>query len=129
MKRIIVVYGDSGTGKTTVINDIYKNLLQNGAVVNVSPVWFGQGKQDFKAVLTYQKKKIAFMSMGDYVQAASDAIVAFRSEDVLIIAYNTRHSTLKSEWLKNTSEIYIVKKSLASNADNAFVEQRVVCLI
>jgi tRNA A37 threonylcarbamoyladenosine biosynthesis protein TsaE len=129
MKRIIVVYGDSGSGKTTVIKDIYKNLLQNGAVVKVSPVWFGQGNRDFKAVLTYQNKKIAFMSMGDYVQAASSAIAAFRLEDILIIAYNTRHSTLKSEWLKNTSEIYIVRKSLASNADNTFVEQQVIGLI
>lgn len=129
MERIIVVYGDSGTGKTTVINDVYNHLLHNGAAVKNPRKQVGANSMDFEAVLNYKNQNIAFMSMGDYVQAASNAIVTFQSEDAVIIAYNTRHSTLKSEWLKNTSEIYIVRKSIASNADNTFVEQRVISLI
>ena len=129
MERIIVVYGNSGTGKTTVINDVYNNLLHNGAAVKNPRKQVGANSMDFEAVLNYQSKNIAFMSMGDYVEAAAKAVVAHQSEDVLVIAYNTRHSTLKSEWLKNTSGIYIIRKSSASNADNTFVEQQVINLI
>ena len=33
MDKIITVYGDGNTGKTTVINEIYDFLIKNGATV------------------------------------------------------------------------------------------------
>ena len=33
MDKIIVVYGDSNVGKTFVINEIYNQLINNGATI------------------------------------------------------------------------------------------------
>lgn len=129
MDCIIVVYGDSGTGKTTVINDVYNRLIQNGATIIIPRKQVGANPKDFEAVLTYQNKSVAFMSMGDYVLAANQAVVSYCAENVLIIAYNTRHATLKSNWLKNASVIQIVKKTSPTSTDNTLIEQRVFGLI
>ena len=129
MDCIIVVYGKSGTGKTTIINDVYNNLIQKGAAVKMPRKQVGANPKDFEAVLTYQNKSSAFMSVGDYRLEADQAVVSYRAENILIVAYNTRHATLKSDWLKNTSVIQIVKKSSPTPADNMQAEQQVVGLI
>lgn len=56
MEKIFVVYGESNTGKTTVINEIYNALLKKGATVKVSKKKIGENPYDFYGVLEYNKK-------------------------------------------------------------------------
>ena len=57
MEKILVVYGESGTGKTTVINEVYDWLMQNGASVKVAKKKMGANSRDFCGVLDYKNKK------------------------------------------------------------------------
>lgn len=72
--KIIVVYGDKNTGKTTVINEIYENLVKNGALVKISKTRQGANVADFDAELSYCGKSVVLMSMGDAVGPVMDVI-------------------------------------------------------
>lgn len=129
MNKIIVVYGDRSVGKTTVINEVYDNLVKNGASVNIPKTQQGSNSRDFDAELTYYGKNIAFMSMGDSVAPVTAVICKYRHSNVLITAYNTRHATLSSLWLKNADKTIVVRKNSATNSDNSNVLQQVIALI
>lgn len=73
MKKIIVVYGDSNTGKTTVINLVHDKLLSLGAGV-INPKVVLNNSCDFEAVLSCGKKTIAFYSFGDYRSYVSEHV-------------------------------------------------------
>ena len=94
MKEIIVIYGDSNVGKTTVINEIYDDLVKNGASIKNAKSQQGGNPKDFDAELNYNGKNIALMSMGDIVGRVTDIVLKYKLSDVLITAYNTRHATL-----------------------------------
>ena len=129
MKEIIVIYGDSNVGKTTVINEIYDNLVKNRASIKNVKSQQGGNPKDFDAELNYNGKNIALMSMGDIVGRVTDIVRKYKLSDVLITAYNTRHATLSHEWLKNAQKITVVRKSAATNSDNSSVLQQVIALI
>lgn len=129
MDKIIVVYGDSSVGKTTVINDIYDNLVKNGASVKNQKTQQGSNQKDFDAELTYNGKSIALMSMGDSVAPVTAVIGKYRHSNALITAYNTKHATLSSLWLKNADKVIVVRKISATNSDNSNVLQQVIALI
>ncbi len=129
MKEIIVIYGDSNVGKTTVINEIYDDLVKNGASIKNAKSQQGGNPKDFDAELNYNGKNIALMSMGDIVGRVTDIVLKYKLSDVLITAYNTRHATFSHEWLKNAQKITVVRKSAATNSDNSSVLQQVIALI
>ena len=62
MKKIIVVYGDSNTGKTTVIDQVYRKLVELGAQEKIPRKEDLSG--DFEAVLSYGKKQLLFTLWG-----------------------------------------------------------------
>ena len=128
MKRIITIYGNNAVGKTTVIATIYDCLLKKGATEKVKKKVLFNGL-DFQGVLTYKGKDVAFMSMGDYVKHVNDAIRKFKTSDILITAYNTRHKTLSFEWLKYAEEIRVVNKTAPTDDDRKRVENDVLTLI
>lgn len=66
--KIIVVYGDSHVGKTTVINEIYDWLISNGASVVSKKKQVGGNKNDFEEMLPYERKNVAFLSMGELIR-------------------------------------------------------------
>ena len=129
MKEIIVIYGDSNVGKTTVINEIYDDLVKNGASIKNAKSQQGGNPKDFDAELNYNGKNIALMSMGDIVGRVTDIVRKYKLSDLLITAYNTRHATFSHEWLKNAQKITVVRKSAATNSDNSSVLQQVIALI
>ncbi|OWV19362.1 hypothetical protein B7982_14120 [Fibrobacter sp. UWB2] len=129
MKEIIVIYGDNNVGKTTVINEIYDDLVKKGASIKNAKTQQGGSRMDFDAELNYNGKNIALMSMGDSVGSVTTVIRKYKQSDILITAYNTKHATLSREWLKNAQKITIVRKSSATNSDNSSVLQQVLALI
>ena len=129
MDKIIVVYGASSTGKTTVVNDIYDNLIKQGALVTKSKMKVGGNPKDFEAVLSFKGKSIAFLSMGDYRSVVDDYVSKYKMYDVFITALNKGFANISTVWLKNSNVIYKIDKVQANSTDNKKVEINVVSLI
>ena len=129
MDRIIVVYGSGSTGKTTVVNDVYDYLIQNGASVAKSKKQIGGNPNDFEAVLSFKGKTVAFLSMGDYRTVVDDYVNKNKKYDVFITALNARFSNISTVWLKNSNVIYKVSKTVANNTDNKNVMNSVIAKI
>ncbi|MBP3366673.1 MAG: hypothetical protein J6K96_06715 [Treponema sp.] len=129
MDKIITIYGDGNTGKTTVINDIYDTLINTGATVKHNKKQIGGNQNDFTAVLSYKGKNIAFLSMGDYRTVVDDYVNNYRKCDVFITALNKRFANIGTVWLKNSDAIYKVDKTEATPVDNQKVMNRVISMI
>lgn len=115
MKKIIVVYGNDNTGKTTVIDQVYCKLIELEAQTVIPRMEFSG---DFEAVLSYKNMKIAFYSFGDYKSYVSEHVEKYKECDILITAYNKGLATIGSVWLVNAEIIEKVEKYEASDADN-----------
>lgn len=61
--KIITVIGKRDTRKTTLITKVYNEILKNG-VLHFYKVE-GADEQDFKALVKWNNKKVAFCSIGD----------------------------------------------------------------
>lgn len=95
--KVITVKGDTKLGKTQVIMDIFKELILLGG----KELYFkeeGKDNRDFKALVNYKNKTIAFCSIGyiaDYGHLESEYILSgieFASKneaDILLNAYTT----------------------------------------
>lgn len=129
MEKILTVYGDGSTGKTTVINEIYDELLKKGATVVVARKKQGANPNDFTGVLEYNDKTIAFLSMGDCRTIVDDYVKKYRKYDVFIAALNKHFSCISTVWLKNSSVIYKFDKISPDNVDNANVRKSVISKI
>ena len=116
MKKIIVVYGDSNTGKTTVIDQVYRKLIELGAQEKIPRKEDLSG--DFKAVISCGKKTIAFYSFGDYKSYVDEQVEKYKEYDILITAYNKKFATIGWVWLANSEIIEKVEKYQANDADN-----------
>ncbi len=106
--EIITLKGDDGAGKTKVITQIFEELFTQREIDGAFYVKSeGADNQEFKALLKYNGKKIAFCSIGDpadfnektkYEHLPSEYILSglvFASKneaDVLINAYRTQFS-------------------------------------
>lgn len=115
MKKILVVYGNANTGKTTVINQVYHKLVELGAQ---SKIQREETSGDFEAVLSCGEKTIAFYSCGDYKSYVDEQVEKYKKYDILITAYNKRFATIGRVWLANSEIIEKVEKYEASDADN-----------
>ena len=96
--KIITLFGADKSGKTTLIDYTYNQLLSkfDGKIL-IGRTVEGADKKDFKALIEYSGKKIAFCSIGDPADEKhlpSEYILSglvFASEneaDVLINAYS-----------------------------------------
>lgn len=92
---IITLKGETCTGKTELITELYNELCMKDSKQHFYSEE-GANKKDFKALITYSNKKIAFCSIGyiaDYGHLDSEYIlrgIVFASKneaDVLINAY------------------------------------------
>jgi len=64
--KIIVLYGNKNTGKTTTMGMVYAALISDGAsVLTFSAVYDKKPTNDFEAILGYKGKQIAICSYGD----------------------------------------------------------------
>ena len=98
--KVITLKGDTQTGKTQIITEVFKDLIVQGAKEKIFQEE-GKDRKDFKALLTFKEKNIAFCSIGyiaDYGHVESEYILSgieFASKntaDVLINAYTTPFS-------------------------------------
>lgn len=129
MEKILVVYGNSGTGKTTVINDIYDYLIKKNAVIVTKRKKTGGNERDFTAVVSYKGKNIAFLSMGDYRKDVDVHVEKFKKNDIFITALNKKFSCIGSVWLENSNAIYKFDKKRADSIDNQNVMEAVISKI
>jgi len=108
--KIIVLYGNNNTGKTTTLGMVYAALISNGAAEFTFSAVYDKGHtSDFETILGYKGKQIAICSYGDIpinpknekadnatAEKAKDYFeqVAFYKKeevDVLIVAYSPKN--------------------------------------
>lgn len=95
--------GPSNSGKTTVINEVYKMITGN---------YFTENKHsDFECIIQYKQKNIAFKSAGDYTYFTIDAMNKYSALDfdILICAHNINKVKPLKEIKKY--EHFIIQKS------------------
>lgn len=65
--KIIILEGDSQSGKSCALNLVYALLLNLGAIVDSNHFVYLEGlTSDFRSVLQYCGKKIGVITQGDY---------------------------------------------------------------
>lgn len=81
--KVLMLSGPSSSGKTTVINEVYKILTSSYFDPN-------NRHKDFETTIIYQGKNIAFHSLGDYSYAPIDAMRKYSALnfDILVCAHN-----------------------------------------
>jgi len=131
--EIITVTGKDGAGKTPLISDIYDELKNIGKV-EIPMKIEGKDKRDFKALVVYNNKRIAFCSIGDPADANHILIeyvlrgIIFASKntaDILINAYRIEDNDFSQfkEFPKQLFEkllgdtVIITEKKLDNNSD------------
>ena len=93
--KVIMLSGPSSSGKTTVINEVYKMLTGN--------YFYPSNKhKDFECTIQYNGKMIAFKSAGDESRNSIEAMRNYKTLnfDVLICAHNTNKVNPLKEILK-----------------------------
>ena len=94
MKTIIVISGRGSTGKTASVIEIRKEMIEKGGISqNFRPLG---GTDDFRDIVFYNGKKIAFLSMGDPIKEHLKFLESLAKEDVdiYICASRTKGSTI-----------------------------------
>lgn len=115
--KIIMLKGPDNSGKTTTLNLVYNELVNNRKAKVCSYVKVGWKGDDFACTLDYKNSKVAIYSMGDYSIDIDRTIkyYTYKSADVLIIA-NRNKSKFDQQ-----SNVLIVKnkvKKALQNTDN-----------
>lgn len=113
--KIISIIGAEGSGKTKTLNMLYErvyNRISKDDVIQKREQ-VGSNKDDFSCVLSYKGKKIAFYSMGDYVNHLNEAFAGYSEFgcDYLICAI--RDSILEKKTFKrpdNLEKHYLIKE-------------------
>jgi hypothetical protein len=116
--KIILLSGKSNTGKTTTLNIVHKDLINQGGVAIQNKLQLGKNPKDFKTILEYHEKNVAIFSMGDYYWQCRRAINDYAKCDYLILAYSDKFKwNLKDAIARDPKNSVIVKTS--NNAEDA----------
>lgn len=96
--QIIVLRGKSNKGKTTTLNFVYDMISNMGANLIDHKETLGKNPYDFKSVVKFNGKKIAFFTMGDYSQRLVEAIYGYEKLncDILICAISTNNRKVRA---------------------------------
>ncbi|WP_141675838.1 hypothetical protein [Akkermansia glycaniphila] len=95
--KIIVLQGNSGTGKTTTIRKVFQKIFESSGKIIEHQNEGGKHEVDFKAHLLYKAQHVFFYSHGDscdYLNAAIDQFRTYQNvfnaqfRSVLICSYN-----------------------------------------
>lgn len=116
--QIIVLKGNSNTGKTITLNLVYDIFLQRGATLISDKQTIGNPKQnDFEVIVEWKSKKIGFFTMGDYSTYLANAIYRYEELDcdILICAIST-----------NTPKVKANKALNAPRFNTIFIDKEVV---
>lgn len=108
---IILLSGNSNSGKTTTMNVVYEELISKGATVVRSKVQVGGNVRDFECVVKYKGKLVAMYSMGDYLMHCCFAAVRYASCDKLVLAYNNRFKQDLAAIVASCQNHSVIRKS------------------
>ena len=128
--KIIMLKGKDNSGKTTTLNLVYDELVNNKNAKVCSYVKLGWKGDDFACTLAYKNLKVAIFSMGDYVEDIKRAIEHYRhtSADVLIIA--NRNKSQFDKLMQQPSNVPPIMKTKVRpalrNADNMNYAMQIV---
>lgn len=130
MKKIIVLFGERGVGKTTAIKDVYETLLQNGAIELKKKKLIWGTRNDFEVSLEYKRLKIALFSEGDKRSVLEAAVERYKNKcDIFICALNKKFQNVGVCWISASDSIFKLEKLAKTNADNEEVKNEIVNLI
>lgn len=89
--KVIVLTGDSSSGKTTTLNIVYNEVISLGGT-STNKQTLGGNPKDFSDIVNWMGKKIAFYTMGDYSKYLIDASKKYDASgiDILVCASNKR---------------------------------------
>ncbi len=116
--KIILLSGCDSCGKTTTFNLLYDELIDNmNAQIIKKKKQLGANKKDFECILSYNSKKIALFSVGDFSRKVTSAFKDYEEMacDLLICACNDKFK-LPYKKLKNDDKI--VEKTFEENIKN-----------
>ncbi|MFZ4798733.1 MAG: hypothetical protein ACOYMA_14635 [Bacteroidia bacterium] len=99
--KVIMLSGPSNSGKTTVINEVYKMLTGSYFL----PI---NRHKDFECVIQYKGKNIAFQSAGDYSYNPINAMRKYvaLNYDILVCSHNNNKVNPLKEILKHNHVIF-----------------------
>ncbi len=116
--RIILLSGKPNTGKTTTLNIVYNDLVNQGGITIKNKLQLGKNPMDFKTILKYHGKTVAIFSMGDYYWQCRRAINDYAKCNYLILAYSDKFKwNLKDAIARDPKNCVIAKTS--NNAEDA----------
>jgi hypothetical protein len=110
--KTIVITGATNKGKTSVLHLVYEKLILAGTGKGTKFEQFGAKTQrDFFDIVTYNKKKIAVYTMGDFPNCVSEAVEKATSAqcDMLICACNDKYFSGIT-----TKPDHVIQKTIAS---------------
>ena len=111
--KIIVLDGESNSGKTTTLTDVFNKIAPKGTPKNA-----GISNKDFEAVFSYKNKKIALCTGGDITKYIDERIEKYNKQkvDILIIAHNKGKQYAPGK-LFLADEIQIIHKTKSDQND------------
>jgi tRNA uridine 5-carbamoylmethylation protein Kti12 len=126
--KIIALRGYSNSGKTTTLNKLYDELVNNQGYVVHTPQQTLPGNDDFECILENDGQKVAIFTLGDYIYALGLAMGYYSALGVntLVIADSNKKYYISNP-LFNSREFdknYIVvsKNSGGSNPAQQNIE-------
>lgn len=122
--RVIVLQGMPNTGKTKTLWLVRDLILSNGVQSEPNAFFiFGQykipHKDDFKDIIQYKGKRIAFYSTGDYSTYLADAIYDYDRLgcDVLVCALSINTAKIRANNALNHFNATRINKTVAPNTN------------
>ncbi|MDR0587153.1 MAG: hypothetical protein LBG26_07930 [Treponema sp.] len=116
--KIVLLSGKPGSGKTTTLNDVYNELVDDDKDrIDCPKAQVGANPLDFECVVTFHEKKIALFTAGDYLWQCVESIIKYAWVDVLIQAYSDRFST-ELNTIIGRYDCHVVVDKTASNDDD-----------
>jgi tRNA uridine 5-carbamoylmethylation protein Kti12 len=127
--KIIIVTGDSRTGKTTTLAKDFRCWLQcqEAEEISVQPT----GNNDYEGVFKYKEKTIAVHSAGDAYYLVVYAIAKYADKDILVLAGNTNMPTIANlvEVIKENKTHCVLVKEEAADQDNKHVLNEIIAAL
>jgi DNA polymerase III delta prime subunit len=126
--KIIMLNGYSNTGKTTTINLVAKELLEQGATIIKGAI--KTGNIDGQYILQYNGLKIGIVTAGDYGREGIYNIGYYHGVgvDILIIANSSKVNVIEIAKEKG-SPFLEVNKKVADDTDNNRAKEEIIKLI
>lgn len=107
MKKIFVIRGPGNTGKTSIIQSVYHQLIDCYPDADITD--FQPGAYDVKAIISVNGKKLGIESHGDPNSRLKDSLHEFAQFDCNTILCATRTRGMTVEWVKSYHPPYEIE--------------------